>query len=72
MFKKKGTIKTQVETVVKSHTDIRGEAWLLQLGFGECNDYAASVASVLQERQSTVERYIREYKEILRAKQPKV
>ena len=27
MFKKKGSIKAQVDTVVKSHTDIRGESW---------------------------------------------
>lgn len=76
MFQIKSTdsISSLVNGVIKSHIDTKGEAWLLGLGYGPCNDYADSIARELTQttgyyvRFETVARYIRANKAAIRAK----
>ena len=78
-FKSTTTIKSRIESVVRSHVEIRGEAWLLQMGYETCNDYAAQVTELVKFasnnehiRFETVARCIRAYKvRIKAAQQPK-
>lgn len=69
-FKSSDSVAYKVRTVIKSHIESRGSAWLLNLGYGECNDYATNVAAMLQCRFETVTRYIRAEKARLRKAQP--
>jgi len=59
---KQYTIKARVEKLVKSHIESKGTPWILSLSIGECNDYAESVAAILECRYETVARRIRELK----------
>lgn len=69
------TIKQIVLTEVKAQVASQGEAWLLALGYRECNDYAEVLKNNLMVRNQeyyrfeTVARYVREYKEQLRIAQ---
>jgi hypothetical protein len=69
------SVSTQVNRVIQSHIEIRGEKWLTSLGYGPSNDYCQSVANIVTAltgtyvRFETVARYIRKTKAQLRAKQ---
>lgn len=62
------SIAGQVNTIIKSHIEAKGEAWLVSLGYGPSNDYAQSVVSLIMGltgqyvRFETVARYIRQHK----------
>jgi len=66
------SIGQQVSKVLKAHIEANGAAWLVNLGYGPSNDYAASVASLITSvtgrytRFETVARYIRAEKSICR------
>lgn len=69
------TIKQIVNAEVKAQVEIRGAAWLLGLGYRECNDYAEILKNQLmvtnQEyyRFETIARYVRTYKDDLKKSQ---
>lgn len=69
------TIKQQVLTMVKEQVQVRGQDWILGLGYAECNDYAQTIVNCLNVKHNgyyrfeTIARYIRDYKEDLKAKQ---
>lgn len=62
------TINQSVLEVVKSHIEVNGQAWILGLGYAQCNDYAEAVKNIVSinrneyMRFETVARYIRTYK----------
>jgi hypothetical protein len=75
-FSKTQTVSYRVNEVVKSHVETRGEAWLLALGYQDCNDYAEMVRSIVSQssgfehvRFETVARNIRSIKSRIKAKQ---
>ena len=74
-LKRTTAIVSQVETIVKSHIETKGENWLLTLGYGPSNDYAQSVVSLIMGltgnyvRFETVARNIRTIKNRIRARQ---
>lgn len=70
------SIANKVNKIVKADTELRGEAWLVLLGYAACNDYAQSVVNRLSSengtfqyyRFETVARYVRSIKSKTRAK----
>lgn len=77
MFKSTDSISKRVNSVIKTDIELRGETWLVNLTYGECNDYAQKVVyqcemlfSLSREhvRFETVARYIRQHKARIRAK----
>lgn len=75
-FSKTQSVSKRVHEVVKSHIDTRGEAWLLSLGYQDCNDYAELVRTTVSQcsgfehiRFETVARYIRQTKSSIKARQ---
>ena len=77
MFKSTDSVAKRVNTVIQSTIEIRGENWLVSLGYAECNDFAEAVrrqvsytGTHLNEcRFETVARYVRQHKARIRAKQ---
>lgn len=74
-FSKTASVASRVATVVNAHVEQRGDAWILGLGYQECNDYAALVVATVSAasqfehiRFETVARYIRTTKNRIRAK----
>lgn len=75
-FKKTQTVSDRVSQVTQATIEVRGEAWLLSLGHGPCNDFAQLVTNTVSQesgfehiRFETVARYIRARKAKLRALQ---
>ena len=68
------TVKANVLDAIRGHVAIRGETWLLTLGYAACNDFAqlvaneVSVKSGYYTRFETVARYIRAEKASIRSK----
>jgi hypothetical protein len=66
------TIKQIVLNEVKAQVEVKGQDWLLALGYRECNDYAEILKAQLMAKNNeyyrfeTVARYVREHKECLR------
>lgn len=56
-FTKSTSIATRVAKIVKADIDNRGETWLLNLGYAECNDYAELVK--FQVSQASGNEYVR-------------
>jgi hypothetical protein len=75
-FSKVTTISSRVLSIIKSDVESRSEAWLVGLGYADCNDYAQSVVNRVAYTQSgiehirfeTVARYVRTEKSKIRAK----
>lgn len=74
-IKASDSVAKQVNTILKSHIETKGENWLVSLGYGPSNDYAQSVVSLIMGltgcyvRFETVARYVRTEKARIRAKQ---
>lgn len=75
-FSSSSTIASQVLNIIKSDIESRSEAWLVGLGYADCNDYAQTVVnrasvcngSIQHVRFETVARYVRTEKSKIRAK----
>lgn len=74
-IKASDSIAKQVNAILTSHIETKGENWLVSLGYGPSNDYAQSVVSLIMGltgcyvRFETVARYVRQHKARIRAKQ---
>ena len=70
------TISSRVLNIIKSDIESRSEAWLIGLGYADCNDYAQTVVNrasfcnsgIQHVRFETVARYVRTEKSKIRAK----
>lgn len=65
----KQSINFVVTSYLKSQVEIQGgNAWILNMGYAECNDYAETVRQLLSAktgfylRFETVARYVRKFK----------
>lgn len=74
-FKGTDKLSFRVNTIVTSHIEAKGEAWLAAMGYAESNDYALSVTQLVSFashnehiRFETVARYIRQQKSAIRKK----
>lgn len=72
-FKSTQSVAERVNKILDSHIEIKGESWLLKLGYADCNDYAEQVRQIVSFssnnehiRFETVARYIRQRKAALR------
>lgn len=75
-FKATQSIASRVNRVIQSHIETRGEVWLVNLGYAECNDFAQLVVDQVSYvgthkefiRFETVARYVRSTKAMIRRK----
>jgi hypothetical protein len=75
-FSKTSSLKSRVLTIIKADIESRSEAWIVGLGYADCNDYSQSVLNRVAYTQSGLEhirfesvaRYVRIEKSAIRAK----
>lgn len=75
-FSTTSSIASRVLSIIKSDIESRSEAWLVGLGYADCNDYAQTVVNrasfcngtMQHVRFETVARYVRTEKSKIRAK----
>lgn len=75
-FSKTSSLSSRVLSIIKSDVESRSEAWIVGLGYADCNDYAQSVVNRVAYTQSgfehirfeSVARYVRTEKSKIRAK----